>query len=350
MTGAASDHAAITFGGPTTAAWREEVLTKVEELDGLLKWILTAPQNGSAATQNGSAPNPLGVSIARHLGAARQTAGNGDRPHGVVGGLFARAKGSSVERTLGNLDAAEAHLLRLAPLDYVHGHMPSLVAQIRRFLPKDDPRRLRMEDIAGDPARPIDETDRSTIISAYHAANSQRRRELIRVRSFRNVILMTFGLLMAVAAGVAVLGLLRPDAIPLCFAPDTGRVCPIGADPTSSDIWLIEAIGLVAAAVGGSLSLRNIRGTSTPYSLPVALALLKLPTGALTAILGLLLMRGEFVPGLSALDSSAQVLSWAVVFGYSQQLFTRLIDEQASTVLQDVGGRGAGGDRPTGSH
>jgi hypothetical protein len=34
------------------------------------------------------------------------------------------------------------------------------------------------------------------------------------------------------------------------------------------------------------------------------------------------------------------------VFGYSQQLFTRLVDDQASTVLEQVGGRGAAGDRP----
>ena len=340
---AAQTVSTFAVGGPTTAAWREEALTKVEELDGLQKWIL-------ARNASGAAPTLLADSINRHLNAARETAGGGDPDRGLMSRLTAKLRGSSVERTLGNLDAAEADLLRLAPLDCVRGQMPSLMAQVRRFLPKDDPRRLWMDELAGDPGRQIDETARSTIISTYHAANSQRRRELLRVRSFRNVIYMTFGLLMLVALGVALLGLVRPDALPLCFAPDTARVCPTGAAPTSSDLWLIEVVGLVAAAVGGAASLRNIRGTSTPYSLPVALALLKLPTGALTAILGLLLMRGEFVPGLSALDSSAQIVSWAVVFGYSQQLFTRLIDQQASSVLQDVGGRGAGGDRPTSSH
>jgi hypothetical protein len=58
-------------------------------------------------------------------------------------------------------------------------------------------------------------------------------------------------------------------------------------------------------------------------------------------------MRGGFVPGLSALDSSAQIISWAVVFGYAQQLVTRFVDEQAHAVLEDVGGRGPAGDRPT---
>ena len=329
--------------GPTTAAWREEALRKVEELDGLQKWIL-------ARNASGAAPTLLADSINRHLNAARETAGGGDPDRGLMKPAHREAQGFIRRANARKPRCGGGGCCWSGPTGLRAGQMPNLMAQVRRFLPKDDPRRLWMDELAGDPGRQIDETARSTIISTYHAANSQRRRELLRVRSFRNVIYMTFGLLMLVALGVALLGLVRPDALPLCFAPDTARVCPTGAAPTSSDLWLIEVVGLVAAAVGGAASLRNIRGTSTPYSLPVALALLKLPTGALTAILGLLLMRGEFVPGLSALDSSAQIVSWAVVFGYSQQLFTRLIDQQASSVLQDVGGRGAGGDRPTSSH
>jgi hypothetical protein len=97
-------------------------------------------------------------------------------------------------------------------------------------------------------------------------------------------------------------------------------------------------VGLVAAAVAAAAALRQINGTSTPFAVPVALAVLKLPTGALTAVLGLLLMRGQFVPGLSNLDTSAQIVAWAVVFGYAQQLFTRLVDERGQAVLQAVGG------------
>ena len=102
------------------------------------------------------------------------------------------------------------------------------------------------------------------------------------------------------------------------------------------DMPLIEIVGLLAAALAGALALRSIRGTSTPYSLPVAVAVLKLPSGALTAVIGLLLMRGGFVPGLSALDSSAQIIAWAIVFGYSQQILTRLVDRQANSVLENV--------------
>jgi len=81
--------------------------------------------------------------------------------------------------------------------------------------------------------------------------------------------------------------------------------------------------------------------------LPVSLAALKLPTGAITAFLGLLLMRGQFVPGLSALDTPAQILAWALVFGYAQQLFTRLVDQQGQTILENV--RGADKPQPAAS-
>jgi hypothetical protein len=176
-------------------------------------------------------------------------------------------------------------------------------------------------------------------------------------------------LLSAAAIGIGLLGALEPSLVPLCFNPGQRVVCPTeqvavstGASGTQAteaplgqseaeiaadaeirrvasgwDIPLIELVGLVAAALAAAVSLRSIKGTSTPYSLPVALAVLKLPTGALTALLGIILMTGGFVPGLSALDSPAQIVAWAVLFGYSQQVVTRLADSRAQSVLEDVG-------------
>src|SRR5205823_5655584 len=90
------------------------------------------------------------------------------------------------------------------------------------------------------------------------------------------------------------------------------------------------------AAIAAAVAIRGIRGSSVAVHLPVLLAVLKLPMGAITAFLGLMLMRGQFVPGLSALDTSAQILAWALVFGYAQQLFTRLVDRQGQTVLDSL--------------
>jgi hypothetical protein len=255
----------------------------------------------------------------------------------------------------------------MAPLSILRGAMPSLVVTVERHLPSTDRRRIRLEELARS-KNGLTETDREMIVRAVRGATSEARREVSRVRSFRNVLLVTAAMLTVVALAIGFIAARNPAKLPVCFAPDnTKLVCPTeenalrttggntqtGQEPvvapseidrvtaaTTSpwDVPLIEMLGLVAAAVAAAAALRGIRGTSTPYALPVALAVLKLPTGALTALLGLLLMRGNFVPGLSALDSSAQILAWAIVFGYAQQLLTRLVDQQAHTVLENVGG------------
>jgi len=63
---------------------------------------------------------------------------------------------------------------------------------------------------------------------------------------------------------------------------------------------------------------------------------LKLPLGSLTGLFGILLVNAGFIPGLSDLDSPAQILAWAVIFGYGQELFTRLVDQRGQTVLDQV--------------
>jgi hypothetical protein len=343
----------LDFGGVGSSAWREEALTRALELKGLADWIEDRLKTVSPDTSR------LADKIGDQIGAQLEWAGKAAQQKDREGGsskLFWRFRrwlgGANFERT---------------PDDYVCALMPSLKAHINRFLPKDDPRRIRLGPLADEAERrALTSTERGAAVAALHAANSQRRRELLRLRTFRNILVAATLLLLVVAVGLGILGAFQPTLMPICFTPDNKVVvCPTGEralqhqPPTTAeinnaidetvsgwDIALVELIGLVAAAVASAFALRGIRGTSTPYSLPVSLAALKLATGALTAFLGLMLMRGGFVPGLSALDTSGQILAWAIIFGYSQQLFTRLVDQQAQNVLEGVGGHGAGGDRP----
>jgi hypothetical protein len=130
----------------------------------------------------------------------------------------------------------------------------------------------------------------------------------------------------------------NPSMVPFCFTPSVGHhVCPSGSPaPAPGDVVLVTGLGLLGGVLAAAFAIRNIRGTSTPYDIPIALAVLKVPTGALTAAAGLLLLRGQFVPGLSALDSQEQILAYALVLGYAQQIFTRLVDRQAQSILADV--------------
>ena len=336
-------------------------------------------------TQNTAKDRDALLAIERHIEAAERAAAGlpadaePDPANARRLGFWARVVsflgGASVERVNSQLDAAETDLLRLAPDPYLRGALPSLLAHVRAHLPQGDPRREQVEAIAhGAAARRKSRWAtwaRDQALSAVRAASLESRREIRRVRNFRNLLLVSALILTLCVAGVTVLGVSSPETMPMCFAPDDAAVVcptsavaidqtPVGPDrssesvqaaatvdqaevdekvrdtATSWDIPIVEIVGLLAAALASAFAMRSIQGTSTPYSLPVALAVLKLPSGALTAVLGLLLMRGGFVPGLSALDSSAQIIAWAIVF-YSQQLITRLVDQQANTVLENVG-------------
>ena len=332
----------IPIGGPTSSSWREHTLTRVAELEDLTE--LFRHQSGGPWTA-------LAPRIHRHLKAAREAAEGGPRQRPWTR-VLASLGGSPLERSASNLDAAEADVLRLAPDTDLRGQLPSLLAHVRAHLAAYDPRLQRLEALAARAERSaLDEMSRASVVTAVRAASSAARREALRVRSFRNVLYVAATFLTVAAIALAVIGLTRPDLVPLCFNPDDAVVCPtsdqrVGTDADVDgvmrvlaapwDVLTVEVLGLIAAAVASAAALRNIRGTTTPYSLPVALALLKLPTGALTAVLGLLLMRGEFVPGLTALDTPAQILAWAVIFGYAQQVFTRFVDQRAHAVLDGV--------------
>jgi hypothetical protein len=368
----------MPVGGPVWVGWRECTLTRAKELESLSSWVRqNNPKDGSEV---------LAEAIAYHLEAARQAAN--------AAKLKPRKRfrdGPLMERGLSNLDAAEALILNFAPPDYVLGQMPSLLRDVQCHLISTDPRRQEFERIAqrlgikdgDDPLsantagegeldkkkKSVVENERGKIVTAVRGASSAALREQLRLRSFRKVVIFTTVLMTLLAIGVALTGYFHKTWIPLCFAPEEKGeavvVCPTAqSSPFSTsvsdtnpqgaavrdiddavkdtatpyDLLVVELIGLTAAAVAAAAAIRRIRGSSERYGLPVALAAFKLPTGAITAFLGLLLMRGQFVPGLSALDTSAQILAWALVFGYAQQLFTRFVDQQGQSVLDNVRG------------
>lgn len=317
-------------------SWREQALTRIVELEALTNWIRKTA---------GSTAEPFTAAAEHHLEMAKQAVGRVTP--------FKAFTGASVQRALGNIGAAEVALLRVAPSTYMLGNLPFMRAYVSEHLPASDVHRTALDRIAkdADGVEHLSYADRHCLITAFQDAGVEARREYMRVRSFRNFLLIITTLLVLFALGIAIFGAANPRKLTLCFAPEDRKVvCPTEENPLKGDIdkvtrdtassWdipLIESVGLIAALVAAATSVRRIRGTSTPYSLPLALTAVKLPAGALTAVVGLVLMRGRFVPGLSDLDSSAQIIAWAAVFGYSQQLLTHFIDERAQDVLKGVG-------------
>jgi hypothetical protein len=373
------------FPPMTRSSWREGTLTRAREIRTMCEWV---SQNSYGPNGQVRGAEALEAALDIHLRAAECAARERFKLTG---------NGSTIQRAAGNLDAAEADLLSLAPPNYVLDQMPSLLNHVQRHLGLSDARRIGIERIAqevgvkdadhplvmhsrsapGDSVETKSERDRQLaiirqqqgrIVAAVRGASSEALREKLRVASFRNALMAAGMVMTLLASGVAILGFADPSVIAMCFEPQSSGttvvVCPtsrsevvgdnsapVQGNPTPKqidatvrstvrrrDLFVIETMGFTAASVAAAAAIRNLRGSSEPYGLPIALALLKMPTGAITALLGLLLMRGGFIPGLSALDTPAQIIAWAIVFGYAQQLFTRLLDQQANTVLGSVRG------------
>jgi hypothetical protein len=135
----------------------------------------------------------------------------------------------------------------------------------------------------------------------------------------------------------------------LCFVtePDGTRVCAAGGTaPQGYDLVTVAALGMLGGLLSAIVSIRNMQGTSLAYDVPTALAALKLPVGALSAMGGLLLIKANFVPGLSQLDSQEQILAYAFVFGAAQQLLVGAVDRHAQQLLSAAPSKAASAARP----
>lgn len=351
--------------------WREQVLIRANELTGLAVWMGT--REGTSDSVLRAANSDLDAAVRSNLKVARDAAlGRSWWPP------RARAR---MERAIGSLDAAESALLARSPDDYLRGQLPALAAGVQAHLPPTHPQRVHTTLLASryGPAEdgtvgeladvPVSGEDRLALVEAARVAGWAARREHTRLRSFRTAVAITAAALFLLAGGIALVGRWQPQWIPLCFAPQGSNavVCPTTTAATGAtndapasvsdvagiiaeaaqraDVAVVMLVGLAGAAVSGAAALRQMRGTSTPFAVPMTLLLLKLPTGALTALLGLILLHGEFVPGLSALDTSGQILAWALVFGAAQQLVTGLVDKRAQSVLDSVGSTPMTADR-----
>src|SRR4051812_1204471 len=111
-------------------AWREEACARADEIRTLSEWIGDLPLEKRGEPKK-EADDRLAKAIEKHVRTVQAAA----QAHGPP-----MWTGARLGRIASNLDAAEADLLRRAPLTYLCGELPNLDAHVRRHLPVDDPR------------------------------------------------------------------------------------------------------------------------------------------------------------------------------------------------------------------
>ncbi|MEU0942118.1 hypothetical protein ABZ379_04845 [Streptomyces canus] len=268
------------------------------------------------------------------------------------------AGGSARDRTLATIHEAELIVLKLTPAQEIGWAGSSVLAKGVQHLGQEDPRLKLLEEHLRENNNRLAAEGRHLAAGVLHAANHTEEIEIARVRNFRNILLLAFLALSAFTVLLVLSGYRNPAALAdkLCFEPPaptvknphaTKYVCPVGGRPAAGDnVLLVASLGAAAAALAGAASIRHIRGSAVPYMVPMSLLILRIPIGALSAILGLVLIHGEFIPGLSALDTGAQIAAWAVAFGIGQESLTRLLDKKGNLLLDNVRGSARAVDSP----
>jgi hypothetical protein len=263
-------------------------------------------------------------------------------------GLRDQWRGASVERAYLHLHAAKIFLVDVLPDDEFAAIVPEVSTRLGMALDRNDPRRIEGERMI---QNNTGVARRAAVKQAMETAYDASDEEYVRLRDFRNIIVLAAGAITVLTALLVILVARWPQAIPLCFdpavtastgpgqpAPVAAGVCPSGNghQPTFGDILIVAGLGALGGALGALIGIRKLRGTSTPYSVSTALAVLKVPSGAMTTIIGMLLLAGGFVPGLTSLDSQRQILSYALLFGIAQHLVTRVADNRAQEILDNL--------------
>jgi hypothetical protein len=262
-------------------------------------------------------------------------------------------RGTSIEQAYRSLHAARVFLVEVLSTEEIRELVPSVQAGIAAGLPATDPRRLSIDQLGSvRHANVLCARVQVGLDLLYESSDEAHQR----IRVFRNILLSAAALIAVFMLGFVLIVSRNPTTIPLCFTPNATAavttqapdatatiVCPHGeftGHPrdfaAAEDIAIIAGLGLLGSALASAIAVRKLTGRSTPYGVPTALALLKVPTGALTAVSGILLLGGGFVPGLSELDSQRQIVAYALVLGYAQQAVTRLIDDRANALLNAV--------------
>jgi hypothetical protein len=283
--------------------------------------------------------------VYEHLELAEQAVGSPQR-------LRDWLTGRAIEDTSLNVAGADAMLLELQSAERVRARIPEILATVRANLPSSDPRRVAIEARQQRMSEDLTDRDRLTLAAGLRGAYSAMTMARDRVRRLRNLVAFSAVAMTIILGVIVVIGSVWPSVLPICSVAKQRVVCPTGFYPlpsdlrftaaahSAADIPLVALLGLIGAALSAIRTLSATRDTSSGYSHAVAAAVLKLPVGSVTAVLGVLLLASGIVPGITALESPASYVAFALLFGYAQRMFTGRIDDRAGAVVAAAARRG----------
>ena len=238
--------------------------------------------------------------------------------------------GWHIERAWRALHEAEIYLAAADPELMIR--LPGLRARVGMYLDETDPRRHAIEQ--PDP-------ERAVVVDAMRAAFDASDDAHGAARALRNKLIVISLALFVLNTVLGVMGVLKPGLVPTCVPPirtaQIAVLCPTGGSvPSGWDVWLVQLFGALGATISVVLLLIRRRPDLSPYVLVGYQALVKILLGSALAVVGVLALGAGLVSGIVYVGSQAALLLWGVIFGYSQQVGTRLLDNYADRLMDQV--------------
>ncbi|WP_369213345.1 hypothetical protein [Streptomyces flavofungini] len=196
-------------------------------------------------------------------------------------------------------------------------------------------RRLALVERLKEADAPEDARVPAAVASLLKAAYAVQEERAVRSRNFRNRLIRTGCALTLLLVATVVLAGVRPGAVPVCDPGGSGAsgTCLTSGRADAWDVGLVMLLGMLGAAMHVVGRLQKMGGSWNAYNLPFYQELVKLPIGALTAVIGLLLVGTSGLLVVEEPGSWRAVVAYAVVFGLAQMALTRSLDHGAEQLL-----------------
>jgi hypothetical protein len=304
-------------------SWRAEVAARARELEGRL--------DVAAAARGAADDDPR---RGKQVDAVRSLLRDAEDAIAKPLPRWQRIKswwtGATVDFAWDSIHHAEVGLAGIADQGELFGAVTPLRRWLRLVLPRPQAeaweKRFELWEKAED-------VDRDVLRQAYGDAITANRDWHSSLRAFRNLIL-------CVAAGLAFLlvvlsgwHLLNTSILPLCAFREDAAGCFGGSSPGKTVIE-VELVGMLGGLLGSAFLIAKLKDPPSRYNVLLPQIVLKAVAGAATALVGVLFVQSDLVLSPPRDDHSTIVLlTYAITFGFSQQLLTQLIDRHSATLL-----------------
>jgi hypothetical protein len=235
-------------------------------------------------------------------------------------------------------DASEA-LLMLYDEPALRRQATRLERQLAHFDPAD--RHLKeyraLIDRLRDPKVEADEDMRAQLRDMLEAAHDMSDRFQRSMRAVRNQLVVAcaaIGGLLIFAAGAHAF---NTDIFSVCAGKSAqlqNDICPDGsASPDGFDVFGVQLIGALGGLLSAIVPYLTGQLVTGRYRLFLAQIWLKVQVGALSGFLGVLLLEGGLLAGLTVQQGS-KIYAYAAFFGFAQQALTGFIDRRVSSIAK----------------